>query len=271
MRRFTYAFLAMIIAATGFVSAQQGELANPLIPAFRKPRIYVGPVGGYNKALHSSGFQSVAGDVLCPAFESGTENGYYFGLSAEYLLGSPKDSKSSIIARAVYNYLPAAYTVPGDELPSIDPSNGEVVNSIVQHVARIEYSLLDIELIYKLNLFESNFGIVVGPTVGIPIGTTLEQRMELVSPLNATFDPALVPNATYVNNGRGIITRPEGAIDDETAVRVAVKAGVQYEIPIGRVVLVPCAYYNFGITKLSATNNLRVNALQVGVDLRFAL
>jgi hypothetical protein len=270
MRRITYAFLATLIAAAGIASAQQGELANPLIPAKSKPRIYVGPVGGYNKALHSSGFQSVAGDVLCPDFESGTENGYYGGLSVEYLLGSPKDSKSSIIGRVVYNYLPAAYTVPGDKLPSIDPANGEVVESEVQHTALIQYSLLDIEVVYKLNLFESNFGIVVGPTVGIPMGTTLEQRMELIAPLNATFDPTLVPGATYINDGRAIITRAAGAIDDETAVRVAVKAGVQYEIPIGRAVLVPCAYYNFGVTKLSATNNLRVNALQVGVDLRFA-
>jgi hypothetical protein len=270
MRRTLYVILAMIVGAAGTTYAQQTELANPLVPQKSRPRIYVGPVGGYNKALHSSGFQSVAGDVLCPDFTSGTANGYYIGGSVEYLLGSPKDSKSSIIGRVVYNYMPASYTVPGDELPSIDP-NGEVVKSVVQHVASINYSLIDLEVVYKLNLFESDFGIVIGPTVGVPVKAELEQRMELVSPLNATFDPALVPNARYINNGRGIITREPGEIEDKSGIRIAVKAGVQYEIPMGRLLLVPCVYYNFGITEVSASNNLRVNALQTGVDLRFAL
>lgn len=269
MRRILYVFLAVIVGAAGSMYAQQ-ELANPLIPAKSRPRIYVGPVGGYNKSLHSSGFQSVAGDVLCPDFTSGTANGYYVGGSVEYLLGSPKDSKSSIIGRVVYNVMPASYTVPGDELPSIDP-NGDVVTSVVQHVAQISYSLIDLEVVYKLNLFESDFGIVIGPTIGVPIQADLEQRMELVSPLNATFDPSLVPNARYINNGRAIVTRESAPIDDKSGIRIAVKAGAQYEIPMGRLLLVPCIYYNFGITEVSASNNLRVNALQTGIDLRFAL
>lgn len=270
MKKTIYIVLALVVAAAGSVTAQQ-ELANPLIPAKSRPRIYVGPVGGYNKALHSSGFQSVAGDVLCPDFSSGTANGFYLGGSVEYLLGSPKDSKSSIIGRVVYNNLPAGYTIPGDQLPSINPSTGEVVESVVQHVATVKYSLIDVEMVYKLNLFESSFGFVIGPTVGIPISAQIEQRMELIAPLNAVFDPALVPGATYLNNGRAIVTRENGPIDDQAGVRIALKAGVQYEIPVGRLLLVPCFYYNFGITKLSAANNLRVNAIQAGVDLRFAI
>lgn len=263
--------LAVCMFASATVAVAQQELANPLIPAKGRPRIFIGPVGGYNSSLHSSGFQSVAGDVLCPQFEQGTANGYYFGFSGEYLLGKPQDSKSSIIARVVYNYLPASYREDGDRLPSINPATNEVVFSSVQHVASIEYGLVDFEVVYKLNLFNSNFGVVVGPSVGVPITATLEQRMELVEPLNAVFDPTLVPNAEYTNNGRAIVTRQNSDIDDKSGVRVAIKAGIQYEIPIGRLLLVPCLYYNFGVTEVSASNNLRVNALQIGADLRFAI
>ena len=54
--------------------------ADPLNPGKKKPRIYVGPVAGYNRSLHTGGFASIAkGTASCPTFESGTENGYYFG------------------------------------------------------------------------------------------------------------------------------------------------------------------------------------------------
>jgi hypothetical protein len=256
---------------TGKALAQQ-ELANPLVPAKAKPRIYVGPVAGYNRSLHASGFQSVSGDVLCPDFTQGSGNGYYAGVSAEYLLGSPKDSKSSIIARVVYSYLPAYYEEQGDQLPSLGPDGVEVVMSSVRHVAEIKYSMIDIEAVYKLNLFNSNFGIVVGPTLGIVVSAERQQRMELVEPLNATLDSSLFNpgEVKYINNGRAIITG-EDNIPDKSPIRVAVKAGAQYELPIGRLLLVPCIYYNFGITEVSPSANLRINALQAGVDLRFAI
>ncbi len=269
MRNF-FVTTALLAVCAGSLLAQQ-ELANPLVPAASKPRIYVGPVAGYNRSLHSSGFQSVSGDVLCPDFTQGSGNGYYFGLSAEYLLGSPKDSKSSIIARVVYNFMPAYYEEPGDQLPSLAP-DGSVVSSSVRHVAEIKYSTVDLEAIYKLNLFNSSFGIVVGPTIGLVVNASREQRMELVEPLNATFDSSLFNpgEVEYINNGRGIITGRDD-IPDKAPIRLAVKAGAQYELPIGRLLLVPCVYYNFGITEVSPSANLRINALQVGVDLRFAI
>jgi hypothetical protein len=272
MRRlFIAVFLLTTVAGGELLSQQVGqELANPLVPAQRRPRVYVGPVVGYNRALHSSGFQSVAGDVLCPTFETGSGNGFYAGGSFEYLLGSPTASRSSIIVKALYDYMPAYYEVPGDQLPSLGP-DGSVVNSTVRHVAEVKYTTVALEGLYKLNLFDSYFGVVVGPTVGLVISADREQRMELVEPLNAVFDPALVgPDVEYINNGRAIITRRDD-LPEKNGIRVGIKAGVQYELPIGRLLFVPHIFYNYGITEVSPTDNLRINALQMGVDLRFAL
>ncbi len=272
MRRVATAVVAVFLAATGSMVAQQelGARSNPLVPEKSAPRIYVGPVVGYNRTLHSSGFQSVAGDVLCPTFEQGTANGYYFGGSFEYLLGKPRDSKSSIIARLLYNYLPGGYTEEGDQLPSRDTTTGEVVYSTVNHTADIKYSVLDLEIMYKLNLFNSNFGITVGPTIGYVLSAERVQAMNLVEPLNAQFDPSFCPECEYQNDGRTVITARDD-IPGHSAIRIAIKAGLQYEIPVGKVLLVPSMYYNFGVTKVSEADNLRINAFQAGIDIRFAI
>lgn len=266
--------IGFLCAPEAFAQRESGagqELANPLIPAKARPRIYIGPVGGFNRAMHSSGFQSVSGDVLCPDFTSGADNGYYFGFSGEYLLGPPKGSTASIIMRVVYNTFPGKYAESGDQLPSLDDNNQPVI-STVRHVADIQYNTVDLEIIYKLNLFDTPLGVVVGPTAGVPMTATREQRMELVEPLNARFDPTKFPDNEYkyLNNNRAILTG-EGDIEDRAGVRVGIKAGLQYELVMGRLLLVPCVYYNFGVTKVSPANNLRINALQMGVDLRFAI
>ncbi len=267
--------IALITTTAGLrVAAQVQDSvkeSSPLIPVKSQSRIYVGPVAGGNRSMYASGFQSVAGAVLCPGFTHGSGNGYYVGLSAEYLLGSPKDSKSSIIARVVYNYLPAYYEEKGDNLPSLSP-DGQDVNSSVRHVAEIKYTVVDLEAIYKLNLFKSNFGIVVGPTVGMVLSADREEGMELVEPITSVFDSSLFNpgDVEYINNGRAIITGRDD-IPDKSSIRVAVKAGVQYELPIGRLLLVPCIYYNYGITEVGPSANIRIDALQAGIDLRFVL
>ena len=50
MRNICFVVLTIVVFAAGEMMAQQ-ELSNPLVPARGKPRIYVGPVGGYNRSL----------------------------------------------------------------------------------------------------------------------------------------------------------------------------------------------------------------------------
>jgi|GEM_PF-167441 len=298
MRRIGYAFCAAFLLATSTVYAQQeiGARATPLQPARRAPRVYVGPVFGYNRSLHSSSFRSIADDALCPTFEQGTDNGFFVGMSFEYLLGNPRDSKSSIIARVLYNSIPGSYTQPGDKLPSLD-NNGDVIFSEVQHTAQITYNTLDFEVVYKLNLFNSNLGVVVGPTFGMVLGASRTQRLQIIQPNNAQFsdfknnEGAMFDDQVKLFNEGGterVVAHqewnPPAASGNNKAVeslstgdnawsgtRLGVKAGLQYEIPVGKVLVVPCMYYNFAITELSKNDNLRINALQLGVDIRFAL
>ena len=173
-------FIALAALTFFFTSDAFSQAADPRKPQAKKSPLLVGPVAGYNKSMHSGGFSSIAADANCPTFETGTENGYYFGFSLEYLLGDPKNANSSIIARAVYDYQPATFQLDGDNYPSrpIGGSNN-IVNSQIVHTSVFKYSLLNFEVMYRFNLPGTMLGLTAGPQFGIPMGGTQEQRYEL--------------------------------------------------------------------------------------------
>lgn len=286
IRTFFLALLGVCMVLSYNVKAADDEIeadADPLNPGKKKPRIYVGPVAGYNRSLHTGGFASIAkGTASCPTFESGTENGFYFGLTAEYLLGDVKDSKSSIIARVLYDYQPAYFTVPGDKYPS-KLADGTEIFTEIEHTTRVKYTLLNIEVMYKFNIPGTFLGITAGPQFGFPIGGNQEQRYQLVfDPSKPVQFPISVDSLAnlpavgdykphFLDETRTSIVLYEGNIIDQSSFRAGLKLGLQYEILLGRAVLVPSAYYNMGLTKINTKDNWRVNALQFGADLRFAL
>ena len=286
-------FIALAALTFFFTSDAFSQAADPRKPQAKKSPLLVGPVAGYNKSMHSGGFSSIAADANCPTFETGTENGYYFGFSLEYLLGDPKNANSSIIARAVYDYQPATFQLDGDNYPSrpIGGSNN-IVNSQIVHTSVFKYSLLNFEVMYRFNLPGTMLGLTAGPQFGIPMGGPQEQRYELQfdanNPVhfvketeagslilkNDPIDPVVGLNGykpQYVDDTKTSIRLYEGAIIDPSSFRFALKFGLQYEILAGNLLLVPAVYYNLGLTKISTSNNSSVSAIQIGADLRFTL
>jgi hypothetical protein len=278
--------LFLTLAGVCMLSAVSAKAqSNPLEPEKKAPRIYVGPVAGYNRSLHAGGFSSRFSEASCPNFETGTNNGYYIGISAEYLLGDVKNSNSSIIARVVYDNQPAFFERPGDDYPS-RLGNGDTVRTAVRHTTDVKYTLLQFEVMYKFNIPGTFLGITAGPQFGIPVSTNQDQRYELVfNAANpgvqfAAEDLAkIVPKEKwtkdfeprFTNDTRTAIQLYNGEVINASSFRAAIKLGLQYEILLGRATLVPCAYYNLGITRINSDDPWRVNAIQFGADLRFAL
>ncbi len=286
--RISTLFLTLVgvcLLSVGSVKAQgDGDLSDPLNPQKQKPRIYLGPVAGYNRSLHAGGFSSRFAEASCPNFETGTNNGYYFGLSGEYLLGDVKNSNSSIIARVIYDFQPAFFERPGDDYPS-RLSDGTTVRTAVRHTTNVKYTLLQFEVMYKFNIPGTFLGITAGPQFGIPLSSEQDQRYELVfneaNPGVSFLDSdlkTLVPEAKwtegfaprFTDQYRTSIQLYDGPVIHQNSFRAAIKLGLQYEILLGRAVLVPCAYYNLGITRINTDDAWRVNAIQFGADLRFA-
>lgn len=266
-----------IIAFVGFISTSMlfGQ-DNPLMPTKTGTPFYFGPTLGYNRSLHSADLASFAvQDAPCPQFSNGSSNGFFVGLNAEYLLDGIKDSKYSIIARVMYNTMPALFESEGLEnqtggypTRAYDATTGEQITvfSTTKHVNEVVYDMFTFEAQFKWIVFD-NLGLVVGPSADFVMTSTQDQTMQLLTPTNARFIEQ--PGEVYRNDGRTFVAK-EGDIPNSSGLRFAIKAGIQYEIPFQGFFVVPHFNYNMALTNLNADDDWRVNAIQVGVDVRFA-
>jgi hypothetical protein len=270
--------LTTITLAIAFTVPSFGQLDDPLKPNAPAIPFYFGPVVGYNRVLHSADITTFNYEaVQCPIFQNGSANGYFFGMSFEYLLGGAKNSTSSIIARVLYNSMPASFEVEGDEYPSTaqrDNLPDTVIYSSTEHKNEVIYDMLTVEAQYKLNLFDTEFGLIVGPTFDFAMTKEQNQTYSLLTPAEAKFnqispEEQAAQGISYSDDGRTLIAK-EGEIPNSSALRVGIKFGVQYEIILsGGFYVVPSFNYNFGVTNLSADDDWRVSALQLGIDVRF--
>lgn len=279
--------VGIIVLSTVFTSAQepkQKRQQTPISVDETKEPFYLGPVLGYNRSMHTVDLASFD-EAICPRFQNGNSNGFYVGISWENMLGEDlASSTSSIITRLLYSTMPASLETSEKPIPSlvtvVDPVTGAPINETVLksstlHTQEISYNMFSAEVMYKLNFIPGvPLGVTVGPTFDYAMTKTQDQRYNLVQPLEAQFKRN--PDAEklgyqYVNNDRTIIIKT-GDIPESSAFRLGIKVGMQYEIIMpNRMYVVPSLYYNFGVTNLSTRENWRVNALQMGVDIRFAL
>lgn len=270
--------LTVIVLAVASTVPSFGQLDDPLAPTKATIPFYFGPVVGYNRVLHSADISTFNElDVPCPVFQNGAANGYFFGISFEYLLGGAKNSTQSIIARVLYNSMPASFEVEGDKFPSNAlkaDGTSELVYSSTKHVNEVTYDMVSLDVQYKMNLFGTEFGVIVGPTFDMALTRDQDQTLQLIEPDYARFIGSLPgadvePGISYRDNGRTLVAK-EGEIPNSSALRVGIKFGAQYEIILNNgFYIVPNFNYNFGVTNLSADDDWRVSAIQLGIDIRF--
>ena len=251
--------LTTLTLAIAFTVPSFGQLDDPLAPTKAAIPFYFGPVVGYNRVLHSADLTTFNYEaVQCPIFQNGSANGYFFGLSFEYLLGGAKDSKSSIIARVSKRV----------GLPDT------TILSSTEHKNEVIYNMITAEAQYKLNLFNTEFGVIVGPTFDFAMQKEQNQTYSLLTPKEAKFNQVsaeeqAAQGISYSDDGRTLIAK-QGEIPNSSALRVGIKFGVQYEIILNNgFYIVPNFNYNFGVTNLSADDDWRVSALQMGIDIRY--
>lgn len=263
--------VAMVVLGANVAQAQD-DLANPLEPAKAPIRIFVGPVVGYNRVMQTGGFQYYRNPQdapLCPTLEDGMANGFFVGINTEVILGNPKDSRSSLIFRVLYNQMPSTFEQFNDRLPSrvLRGTDTITVFTSTMFDAQVKYTTIDFEAMYRIGLGVTGFGIQAGPVISYAIQRTITQHFKLTDPPNAQFVPE--PNYTYTDFNRTAIIY-DGDIPESNALRIGLKAGIQYEILLRRLTIVPSLNYNFGLTNLTQSESWRVNTVQAQVDVRFA-
>lgn len=270
-----------LISQTG-----SGNLDTPLGPTKKTSPFYIGPIAGYNRVLHSTNKPAIPlalDDVPCPNFENGSANGFFVGVSVEFLLGGSVNSQMSIIGRAMYNTFPSYFEQQGDNLPTtvnVQQQDGSLkpeqrITSI-NYLNDIDYSTASLDVLFKYVVLPLNqtiwLSVVAGPTVDFALTTGEINRMQLVSPDNASLvqSPQADENGWTYPDPRTLQFN-DGEIPDAQSLRVGLKVGAQLEINYSKFLIVPNVMYNMALTNLSPDFDWRVNALQIGVDLRYAL
>lgn len=261
---------------------------NPLAPAQESKPFYLGPIFGYNRVTHNTNKPSIPlalDDVPCPNFENGAANGFFAGISFEYILGEAANSKQSIITRLMYSTMPSYFEQQGDDLPttvgivnadgSVTPT--EAITSI-NYLNDITYNTIAFDILYKFNIVNAGkvgIGLVAGPTFDYAIQATEVNRLKLVSPDNAALirneEAAAQRGWIYPEDDPQSLIFNDGDILNTNALRVGLKVGAQMEISFPKYVIVPNIMYNLGITELTPDFDWRVSVLQIGVDVRFAI
>lgn len=279
MKRSLIIVLGLLLISITGVFAQDNNSAIDL--TYVKDPVFLGVTFGYNRVMHAVTLPSFdeQGD-LCPKFQNGSSNGFWAGLTYEQFFGDLSNSNQSLIFRALYSTYPSYLEVGGEQYPTqvrYYNDQGELIDqkivySSTMNTQTIKYDVVSLEVSYKIKPIEGlNLGITVTPTFDYALTKTFDQRFELIEPQNAQFkvDPAYIAKGyQYTNNDRTIIIA-SGNIPNSTAFRLGLKAGIQYEINIpGGFYIVPALYYNFGVTNLTSNNDWRVNALQIGIDIR---
>ncbi len=271
--------------------------ADPLKPGTVKRPFYLGPIAGANITMHDVNLASFAWDATCPYFKSGDGMGFFGGLSFEYLIGDARTSISSVIARLMYNTMPGSFTEDGDFYPSLMQGDTIPVNSVTEHSLDVTYNLASLDILYKINPIPGmGFGIVAGPTIDFAMEKSMIQKYSIIEPNYIQFktfddenpgepgiqitlpDGEQVSIVRYEDTDRTIVVR-DGNIaeairpddDDAMSMRFGLKIGAQYTISLKGFIIVPNVMYNYAITKLTSKDDWRVNVLQVGVDVRFAI
>jgi hypothetical protein len=171
--------------------------------------------------------------------------------------------------------MPAFMEREQDDYPTLvphptNPDSVIIIRTSTKHEGEVSYSMITGEVCYKLNpIPKVPIGITIGPTFDFILTKKIYQTYKIIGePLNAQF--VRDPDYEYTDNDRTIIIN-DGDIDGASSFRLGLKIGLQYEILTGtQMYIVPAIYYNLGITKV-AKEDWRVNAIQIGVDVRWAL
>lgn len=271
-----------LISQTG-----SGKLDTPLGPTKVNKKLFVGPIAGYNRVMHSTNKPAIPlalDDVPCPNFENGSANGFFAGASVEILLGDAASSRSSIIGRVMYNTFPSYFEQQGDNLPTtvnVRQQDGSMqpeqrITSI-NYLNDIDYTTASVDVLYKFNFLDivkgrAQLGAVAGLTADFALTTGEVNRMQLVSPDNASLvqSPQADENSWSYPNPTTLQFN-DGEIPDASAFRMGLKVGAQIEFTFDKFIVVPNVMYNLALTDLSPDFDWRVNALQIGVDVRFAI
>ncbi len=143
---------------------------------------------------------------------------------------------------------------------SIDDKDARLVT--VERSFKANYSVILTEHSLATYLFEDvPFSLITGVGIGIPMSKSFDSQEEIVSPSDVTFgDKSKIFNPQSEN------------IPDASGIYAALKLGARYEVAINDdFYLVPELSYNYALTKVSSSNDWKINRFAANLAISYYL
>lgn len=256
MERLTTVVLAMLIAC----AALRAQDDAPKQPA---PYLYVGGIGGYSLMNNNATFLIFTNLPDCGAFNSGTAQDFFGGITVEY----PFLEYLDISGRVLYARRPASLTSQYDcGLRAFDPQLQKDVPYLREHVftANLQYITLDIGARFMpFRFFDMNIPLYLRASVeaGNPIiGNDYSQTEEIIQPGSLLFPDGTKKHtiASGELNGAGTSYSASGAIGFD--VRVGKKLFISPEVG-----------YRYGLNSVVKDLEWKTTAYYGAINIRYAL
>jgi len=234
----------------------------------------------YNNTIHLD----ANNQIISPTFDNLSGNGFSFGLTARLSIPSLSGSviKSSISGTLNYLQLQAKGELTGEPYPTIYkfPPNyfPTMIVSLITYNINLNYNIIDLGFCYSAKLFNSNFSVDLGGSIGILIKNRCLMSMNLYSPgmsdfVRNTWESYIRLDTLTLHNSDSIARKSiiryndiktgilaDGKIPNVETVSLSFLLGIRYDIKISKFILSPNIGYNYGN---------KINYLNFGMDVLY--
>ncbi len=224
-------------------------------------RVRFGAFGQYTLNDHIANFARMPFTVsCCSTYTGGSGTGFSTGLLFEYPVAK------SLLLSLCASYLTQSFTMVTRE-PTRIISNGIGADGAFEHRLDGSFSSIGIEPLVAYNPLPSLL-FYGGIRLAVIGSSNYDQKEQLTEPAGVgTF---LNPDGTDSRQR----TRNEfaGSIPN-TTMQAALLIGVGYDLPLNRsgsMLITPEVFYQIGVTNVSSDLNWNVNALRMGIALKYS-
>ncbi len=261
--------LFLILFAFAFLAIQFGRAsAQGVLTPSVQVGFLAGPVGGINLVTYNSNqFPILNSEPTCFLAQNGSDVAAWGGVSLEFPLGNADALQNFIVGEVIFdsksskfnNLNSSAVTTPTKENGHVD-DNSSVTTSLTANV-----SYLEVNLAYKYNFTPGPSpvgpGIMIGPTVGIKMGATLNKTVTV---------SAISPSASQDNQDVTQTVTSSTAIATAQSLRIALRAAATYDISFSNDwIATPVVGYDFPLTQVDAPEAWRASSLFGGIAIRY--
>lgn len=219
---------------------------------------YLGILGGYAKLWHNTTLEVVPGSQTCGVFENGKSNGWFAGISGEYVL---IQKYLEVSARVIYSSRPVILEYESsNNLEVYDPAS----KLYLPYLRHQTYS-------GTMSYMFFDFGFRSAPIDFLPIYIRLSA--DAGSPIfGATFsqtEAIVSPNSVLFPDGTKKHTVYSGDIQN-TATAYGAIATIGADIPFQpQLTLIPEISYRYALNSILKFSDWKTNSLQFSMGLRW--